>query len=40
VILFSHRHSLELVRTNLPATMRIAHEAPLGLCDLAVVERR
>ena len=40
VVLFSHRHSLELVRTNLPPTMRIVHESPLGLCDLALIERR
>lgn len=39
VVLFSHRHSLELVRSRLGNPQNIVHEAPLGLCDLAIIER-
>jgi 4-amino-4-deoxy-L-arabinose transferase-like glycosyltransferase len=39
VLLFAHRHSLQLVREHLPPHLRLAHTGPLGLCDLAVVER-
>ncbi|MBM4070577.1 MAG: phospholipid carrier-dependent glycosyltransferase [Planctomycetes bacterium] len=40
VVLFSHRHSLQQLREVLPAELVIATSGPLGLCDLAVVERR
>lgn len=40
VVLFSHRHSFQQLREVLPAELVIATSGPLGLCDLAVVERR
>lgn len=39
VVLFAHRHSLQLLHDRLPPHLRLATTAPLGLCDLAVVER-
>jgi 4-amino-4-deoxy-L-arabinose transferase-like glycosyltransferase len=40
VVLCGHRHSLEQLREVLPANLVMTHEAKLGLCDLAVVERQ
>ena len=37
VVLFSHRHSLDLLRLHLPAQLKIIQEAPLGLCKMAKV---
>jgi hypothetical protein len=39
VLLFAHRHSLQIVSDHLPPHLRLALTRPLGLCDLAVVER-
>lgn len=40
VVLFSHRHSLDLLRLHLPPHLTITEEAPLGLCKMAKVVRR
>jgi hypothetical protein len=40
VVLFGHRHSLEQLREVLPANLRMIKQSKLGLCDLAVVDRR
>jgi len=40
VVLFAHRNSLDTLRHHLPPHLQIAEERPLGLCDMAVVERR
>jgi 4-amino-4-deoxy-L-arabinose transferase-like glycosyltransferase len=39
-VLFSHRHSLEQLRQVLPPELNLVKSAPLGLCAMAVVERR
>jgi 4-amino-4-deoxy-L-arabinose transferase-like glycosyltransferase len=39
-VLFSHRHSLEQLTQVLPRELRVVKSAPLGLCSMAVVERR
>lgn len=39
-VLFSHRHSSELLRSRLPSHLVMTRRAPLGLCDMAVIERR
>lgn len=39
-VLFAHRNSLETLRHHLPPHLRIAEERPLGLCAMALVERR
>lgn len=38
ILLLGHRSSLDLVKHHLPARLRLV-DAPMGLCDLAVVER-
>lgn len=40
VVLFSHRHSIELLRMHLPQSHVMTEEAPLGLCKMAKIERR
>jgi 4-amino-4-deoxy-L-arabinose transferase-like glycosyltransferase len=40
VVLFSHRHSLQGLSGMLPPALRVSWAAPLGLCDMAVIERR
>ena len=40
VVLFAHRHSLKQLQEVLPAGLCVMHTGPLGLCDLAVVQRR
>jgi 4-amino-4-deoxy-L-arabinose transferase-like glycosyltransferase len=40
VVLFAHRHSLKIVSEYLPPHLRLTTSRPLGLCDMAVVERR
>lgn len=40
VVLFGHRHSLESLKHFLPPHLHIVDTAPMGLCDLGVVERR
>ncbi len=40
VVLFAHRNSLDTLRHNLPPHLKIAEERPLGLCAIAVVERK
>jgi hypothetical protein len=40
VVLFSHRHCLKQLQEVLPAGLCITCTGPLGLCDLAVVQRR
>lgn len=40
VVLFSHRHSIDLLRMHLPAHLHMTDEAPLGLCKMAKIERR
>ncbi len=38
-LLFAHRHSLQIVADHLPPHLRLVTSQPLGLCDMAVVER-
>jgi hypothetical protein len=40
VVLFGHRNSQESLRLQLPPELKMTHSAPLGLCSMAVVERR
>jgi hypothetical protein len=40
VVLFSHRHSLLQLREVLPPQLVISSSGPLGLCDLAVIQRK
>jgi 4-amino-4-deoxy-L-arabinose transferase-like glycosyltransferase len=40
VVLFSHRHCLKQLQEVLPAGLCMTRTGPLGLCDLAVVQRR
>ena len=40
VLLFAHRHSLQIIRDHLPPHLRMALTGQLGLCDMAVVERK
>jgi 4-amino-4-deoxy-L-arabinose transferase-like glycosyltransferase len=39
VILFGHRNSPETLARHLPAHLRIVDRLPLGLCEMAVIER-
>ncbi len=39
VLLFSHRHSIETLRVLLPPHLRMTRTAPLGPCDMAIIER-
>lgn len=39
VVLFSHRHSLKQLRDVLPPQLVVAATGPLGLCDMAVIQR-
>jgi 4-amino-4-deoxy-L-arabinose transferase-like glycosyltransferase len=39
-VLFSHRHSLAQLTQVLPPELRVVSSRPLGLCALAVVERK
>ena len=40
VVLFSHRHSCELLKNALPENLHMTYTGPLGLCSMAVVERK
>ena len=40
VVLFGHRNSLQSLKQLLPANLKMVDTAPMGLCDLAVVERQ
>jgi len=39
-VLFSHRHSLAQLTQVLPPELGIVQSSPLGLCDMAVVQRK
>jgi 4-amino-4-deoxy-L-arabinose transferase-like glycosyltransferase len=39
VILFGHRHSPDLLAQHLPPHLRMIERRPLGLCEMAVVEK-
>lgn len=39
VVLFAHRNSAETLRRNLPPELRLVHTAPLGLCQIGVVDQ-
>jgi hypothetical protein len=39
VLLFSHRHSIDTLRQLLPPHLRMTETAPLGPCDMAIIER-
>lgn len=39
VVLFSHRHSLKQLREVLPPQLVLSESGPLGLCDMAVIQR-
>src|SRR5262249_14471052 len=39
VVLFAHRNSPETLRRNLPPELKIVEMAPLGLCQMGLVER-
>ncbi len=39
VILFGHRNSPETLKRNLPPHLRLVERKPLGLCEMAVIER-
>ena len=38
VVLFGHRNSLQSLKELLPAHLRIVDSAPMGLCDVGVVQ--
>jgi hypothetical protein len=40
VVLFSHRHSLKHLQDSLPAGLSLTRATQLGLCNMAVVEKR
>jgi hypothetical protein len=40
VVLFGHRSSLASLKLFLPAHLQIVEAAPMGLCDIGVIERR
>jgi 4-amino-4-deoxy-L-arabinose transferase-like glycosyltransferase len=40
IVLFAHRNSLGALSHHLPPHLRIVETRPLGLCDMAVVERK
>ena len=39
VVLFGHRNSPETLKRHLPAHLRMVDQMPIGLCEMAVVER-
>ncbi|MCI0640504.1 MAG: glycosyltransferase family 39 protein [Gemmataceae bacterium] len=39
VVLFGHRHSLDLLSSKLPTSLRVVDNADMGLCDVAVIEK-
>jgi 4-amino-4-deoxy-L-arabinose transferase-like glycosyltransferase len=39
VLLFSHRHSINTLRELLPPHLRMTRTAPLGPCEMAIIER-
>jgi hypothetical protein len=39
ILLFSHRHSIETLRELLPPHLRMTRTAPLGPCEMAIIER-
>jgi 4-amino-4-deoxy-L-arabinose transferase-like glycosyltransferase len=39
VILFGHRSSQEMLARHLPAHLRVVERRPMGLCEMAIVER-
>jgi hypothetical protein len=40
VVLFGHRNSLPTLKHSLPPHLQITDSAPMGLCDVGVVERK
>jgi hypothetical protein len=40
VILFGHRNSLTTLRRFLPPHLDVTQAAPMGLCDMALIERK
>jgi hypothetical protein len=40
VVLFAHRNSLGTLRHHLPQHLHIVEDRPLGLCAMAIVERK
>jgi hypothetical protein len=40
VILFGHRNSPETLKQHLPPHLRMTERKPLGLCEMAVIERK
>ena len=39
ILLFSHRHSIDTLRQLLPPHLRMTTTAPLGPCEMAIIER-
>jgi 4-amino-4-deoxy-L-arabinose transferase-like glycosyltransferase len=39
ILLFSHRHSLDTLRVLLPPHLQMTQTAPLGPCEMAIIER-
>ncbi len=39
ILLFSHRHSIGSLRVLLPPHLRMTRIAPLGPCQMAIIER-
>jgi 4-amino-4-deoxy-L-arabinose transferase-like glycosyltransferase len=39
ILLFSHRHSIDTLRVLLPPHLRMTRTAPLGPCEMAIIER-
>ena len=39
VLLFSHRHSIDTLRELLPPHLHMTQTAPLGPCEMAIIER-
>jgi hypothetical protein len=39
VLLFSHRHSIDTLRQLLPPHLQMRQTAPLGPCEMAIIER-
>jgi hypothetical protein len=40
LVLFGHRNSLATLRHFLPPHLRVTRAAPMGLCDMALIERK
>jgi hypothetical protein len=39
VVLFGHRNSPETLKLHLPPQLRMVNRHPLGVCEMAVIER-